>query len=475
MYTFEKVISELLKHDDEAVQSYFSCYQEHIDKSIKIIKARVEIEKIQDFAKKFWWALEKQPYTRSDDIYFIKRSDESYGLWKHRLHTGGFFYMQEVAASLPVQMIDIRPGDIVLDMCAAPWGKSVQLHDKGAFVVSNEVSGSRIVSLQHNLNRTWCIASCVSSLQGGNRGNISHELFNHVLVDTPCSWEGTGFKSDDGLKRWREDNIHKIARLQKELLLSAIKACKVWWTVIYSTCTINPRENELVVADALEKYWEYVSLENVEIENKSPWIISREEKEIVSLDNANKLARFRPHIQKTWWFFIAKFIKTQSFPQHPLKKLNNWATTSQLDISDKLQEKIREQLLHDYGIIIDTDKYLFVSSPKQIYLTDRRYMNIHEAFPMEKAGVPVFKWDNNNNLRPLHWLWNCLWRLATKNKIEILEKDLQRYSDWFDLTFSDYADTYKAYTGYVILTYQDMWFSVGKIVNDTIKNKYSKS
>ncbi len=474
MYTFERVISELLQSNEIDIKAYFSCYQAPISKSIKILTSRISNSEFLSLAGQYWWTLNKQQYTENDDVYYIKRDDDTVGLGKHRLHTWGFFYMQEVAASLPVQMLDIQPWEIVLDMCAAPWGKSVQIHDKGWFVVSNEISWSRVISLQHNLNRTWCVGSCVSSLQGGNRWNIAHEIFDHVLVDAPCSWEGTGFKSDDWLKRWREDNIHKIARLQKELLLSAIKACKVWWTIVYSTCTINPWENELVIADALTKYWEYISIANVEINNKSPWIQSREGNRILSDSDVNKVARFWPHIQQTGGFFIAKFQKTHTFPLHVLKKNQDNKQESNLDISANLQEKISKFLLDEYGIVIDKEKFLFVSSPKQIYLTDIRYTKIHNTFPIAKVWVPILKRDKTD-LRPLHGLWNCLGSIATKNVIALHEKDLQRYSDGFDLPFDEYETDYQWYSGYVLLTQEKRWLSVGKITNNTIKNKYSKS
>lgn len=154
------------------------------------------------------------------------------------MHQAGFFYMQEVAASLPSQVLNVEAGDLVLDMCAAPGGKSVQLGDRLltadgrkpsdsiGLIVSNEVSGSRLVSLQHNLNRCGIYPTAVTSMDGIAFGTVLPEFFDKVLVDAPCSGEGTGFKSDAGTKRRREEDIQKIARLQQQLLFSAINACK---------------------------------------------------------------------------------------------------------------------------------------------------------------------------------------------------------------------------------------------------------
>ena len=111
-------------------------------------------------------------------------------------------------------------------------------------LVSNEMSSSRIVALQHNLNRTGSYNTAVTKLDGKEFGSLLPEFFDAVLVDAPCSGEGTGFKSDAGTKRWREDKVLEIAHLQLSLLASAIHSCKVGGEIIYATCTLNPRENE---------------------------------------------------------------------------------------------------------------------------------------------------------------------------------------------------------------------------------------
>lgn len=473
MYTFESMISELLQNNKEDINLYFSCYQNAIGKSIKIIKNKIDIDDFLHMSQKYWWTLQKQKFTPNNDVYYITREDTSSWLGKHWLHNSWFFYVQEVAASLPAQFLPVKKWDIVLDMCSAPGWKAVQISDMEWYVVSNEVNSSRIVPLQYNLNRIWVYNSTVTSIQWWNRWNILPNFFDHVLVDAPCSWEGTWFKSDDGFKRWREDTIHKIARLQKELLSSSINACKVWGTIVYSTCTINPWENEWVVSYALELFWDSIELEHIDINNSSSWITHWEDKEILSKENAQKVCRFWPHIQQTGGFFIAKFKKKSVASSQQSEKKEIHTLISQLDISPKLQEKMTIILKQDYGIDINPNEYFFISSQKQIYLTSPLYLQLHGNIRTEKTWVPIFKW-NKDELIPLHWLGNCLGHLATKNRLSLPEDVLQKYSEWGDIPVNSEWWIMNNDNKYVVLTYKDYWISVGKVVDGYIKNKFIK-
>lgn len=470
-YSFESMISELLQHNKKDIDVYFSCLHQSLDKSIKIISSRIDISSFEKFATTYWWTLEQPILVDNSDVRYVHRNIVKEWLGKHWLHSWWLFYVQEVAAWIPARFIPSKQWDIVLDMCAAPGWKSVQIADTWAFVVSNEISSSRIVPLQHNLNRTGMRKSCITSLQWGNRWNTVPNFFDHVLVDAPCSGEGTGFKSDDGIKWRQQDNVLKIARLQKEILASAIKACKPWGTIIYSTCTINPRENEQVVAFALEKFGDVITLDNVAIPWKSNWVSSWEWETLLSVENAQKVARFWPHIQKTWWFFIAFFTK-----KSPTEYRENISKNipSQLDISQSLQDKVSTLLNQDFGISINPLDHLFVSSQKKIFLTHPDYKKIHDKIYIEKTWIPIYKINNNWERSPLHGLGQCLGHLATKNILDIWLDHIQKYSEWFDITYEEAFGIVTTKNRYCIIKVDNYAISVGKIVDGTIKNKFIK-
>lgn len=477
---YPQMITELLMHNKDAVDAYFSCYQEPLEKSIKIIQHKISSKELFTIAEKEGWTLTDPMLIKNGDVYYIQRENAQQWLWKHWLHAWGFFYMQELAASLSAPFIDIQAWDIILDMCAAPWWKSAQLADKLLctrspwMIVCNEINNKRVVSLQHNLNRTSMYNTCITNMQGWVFGNLTPEFFNHVLVDAPCSGEWTWFKSAAGTKRRREENVHKIAVLQKEILCSAIKACKVWWNIVYSTCTINPWENEFVVQYVLEKYGSVLEIENIDIVGKSSGIPSRHWSSLLTESDSQKVARFWPHIQHTWGFFIAKLRKKASVTWATSTSITHKKPQSQLHFSQSFQEFVADILLTDFGIVVDTKKHFFVSSQKQIYLTTPLFPDIHDKLDVAKTGIPIFKWNNDKDVRPLHGLGNTLWGLATKNTYTLPEESLQRYSEWFDIPYDTTRQQLTTSHKYGILLYKDRGFSIWKFTDGTIKNKFMK-
>lgn len=143
-------------------------------------------------------------------------------------------------------------------------------------VVANDINPKRLKSLMHNLNQGNCRNSCITKLNGFSFGKILPNVFDHVLVDAPCSGEGTAYKSDFALKHRNQAEINKMAGTQFQLLISAIKAVKPGGSVIYSTCTINPYENETLVARVLEHFGDCVELIAVPTLDTAPGLIDKD-------------------------------------------------------------------------------------------------------------------------------------------------------------------------------------------------------
>lgn len=116
---YKQLIEKLLPDATER-EAFFACYHDLLPKSIKIIKHKISSEDLISYTKGEGWELTRPPFIDNNDSWYIKRENDSLALGKHWLHTAGFFYIQEVAASLATNSLDIQPGDIVLDMCAAP-------------------------------------------------------------------------------------------------------------------------------------------------------------------------------------------------------------------------------------------------------------------------------------------------------------------------------------------------------------------
>jgi 16S rRNA (cytosine1407-C5)-methyltransferase len=470
---FLDMISQLLHGDKQAVASYTACQSQPLSKTITIMESRIFKPDFFSYTQKAHRSLTSMDHIGTKDSYSVQREDITSGLWKHRLHTCGYMYIQESAASMPPHFLIIPPGWLVLDMCAAPGGKSTQIADTLLktsvpwLVVCNEINAARRAPLQSNINRMWAYNTAITHITGEKFGILLPDTFDAVLIDAPCSGEGTGFKSDAWTKRRREETIHSIARLQKELIISGINACKPWGSIVYATCTLNPWENEYIVKHALDYFGDAIKLCPIDLPPKTSGITTRGEDIILSPEQAWCVARFWPHIQKTGGFFIAAFRKkeqAQSERNRPRPHGN-----STLDTSPRLQQTIANALQDDFGITINASQYFFVATDKQVYVTSPCYMHIHNTIHIEKTGIPIYKKWPRGELRPLHGLGQVLWTQATHHLFPITAEQLQIYSEWYDLDIPD-----SSARGFCIITIDGRWVSVGKITGTTLKNKFQK-
>ncbi|MDH4212191.1 MAG: NOL1/NOP2/sun family putative RNA methylase [candidate division WOR-3 bacterium] len=180
-----------------------------------------------------------------------------YRLGRHIAHNLGLIYVQEVASMIPVVVLDPQGGEVVLDMCAAPGSKTTQIaqmmNNRG-LLIANEISRKRIRGLIHNIKRCGLINEAVISISGQKVHRVFDNYFDRILVDAPCSAEGTIRRSKAVLYHWGIKNIKRMSRIQIGLAVSGFRALRPGGTMVYSTCTIAPEENEMVISYLLEKF-----------------------------------------------------------------------------------------------------------------------------------------------------------------------------------------------------------------------------
>ncbi len=236
-------------------------------KSIRANGLKCSPQELGDWGMKKGWILDAVPWCR--EAFFIDRVDREEALGKDLLHLLGYFYMQEASSMLPVELLSPVVGDVVLDMSAAPGSKSTQIasrieirsqhHDavdqiKSGLVVTNDVQEKRIWSLVTNLQRCGVTSAIVTRKVGQWFAGHMTEVFDKVLCDAPCTAQGTIRKDSDALTYCSMENVGKMSTLQRDLLESAVHACKVGGRIVYSTCTLTPEENEKVVLEVLSKF-----------------------------------------------------------------------------------------------------------------------------------------------------------------------------------------------------------------------------
>ncbi|MFA4953295.1 MAG: RsmB/NOP family class I SAM-dependent RNA methyltransferase [Candidatus Pacearchaeota archaeon] len=210
-------------------------------------------------------------------------------------HLIGYYYIQELASMLPTIALDVKEGELVLDLAASPGSKTTQMSasmNNTGTIIANEVSLGRIKILASNLERcgvTNCIitrkdgvAFCerikkymrlpseaskevaVQELEESRRKPTGCLQFDKILVDAPCSGEGTLRSTPKTYQMWNPKTIFNLSRLQKSLVASAIEILKPNGVLVYSTCTHAPEENEEVVDFILEKFPE-IKIEKIEL------------------------------------------------------------------------------------------------------------------------------------------------------------------------------------------------------------------
>ncbi len=179
---------------------------------------------------------------------------------KHPYYYAGLYYIQEPSAMTPASLLPVEKGDRVLDICAAPGGKSTELGARlggEGLLVSNDISNSRAKALLKNIELLGIRNALVVSEAPNKLSEYFPEYFDKILIDAPCSGEGMFRKSPAIMKNWEQYGVGYYNKLQKEIILFAAKMLKPGGYMLYSTCTFSPEENEGTIAYLLEEYPEF--------------------------------------------------------------------------------------------------------------------------------------------------------------------------------------------------------------------------
>ncbi|WP_340022659.1 RsmB/NOP family class I SAM-dependent RNA methyltransferase [Paenibacillus sp. FSL K6-1096] len=176
---------------------------------------------------------------------------------KHPYYHAGLYYIQEPSAMAPVELLDVQPGDRVLDLCAAPGGKSTQIAAKlqgEGLLVTNDLHPERTKALAKNLELYGVRNGIVLNESPERIAAAFPRFFDRILIDAPCSGEGMFRKDEDMVRQWEPETPDKYAEMQREILQTAATALKPGGTMVYSTCTFAPEEDEELVAGFLASH-----------------------------------------------------------------------------------------------------------------------------------------------------------------------------------------------------------------------------
>jgi len=176
---------------------------------------------------------------------------------KSPLHESGAYYLQEPSAMSVVPHLDIKEGDKVLDMCAAPGGKSTyilsKLNDTG-LLVSNEINSTRIRALGENLERFGARNCIITNTDSNNLRKVFTGYFDKIVIDAPCSGQGMFRKDEVAIEDWSYAKVLECQSIQKDIIRDGYDMLKNGGVLVYSTCTFAKEENEDVINEFISEY-----------------------------------------------------------------------------------------------------------------------------------------------------------------------------------------------------------------------------
>ena len=293
-------------------EDFFETVKKPCPISIRCNTLKISPDELKQRLENKGWTLDC-PFPDFPEIMLIKNQLQPGELGKAIEHLLGYYYVQELCSMLPPLALNPKSGDIVLDLAAAPGSKTTQiaaLMQNQGTIIANDKDIGRVRILAANLERVGASNTIITRHDGvilcEKLKNLRFK-FDKILLDLPCSGEGNIRSNPKTYLMWNLRMIQKLSRLQKKLAASSVSLLKQGGTLVYSTCTHTPEENEGVVSFLLERF--PLELVSVSLPLKCRPGIKQWGSDSFN-KNIEKACRVYPQDNNTEGFFLAKFIKT---------------------------------------------------------------------------------------------------------------------------------------------------------------------
>lgn len=399
-------------------------------------------------------------YKNHDNIFIVENQLTETNLSETISHITGGIYIMNVSSILTAKIVsklipkNVQDNPLILDISSAPGGKTSAISDyigRKGVIIANEISHTRLKSLNFNLERNGCYNVLTTSLDGRVLNKYMENNIDVILLDAPCSNENKFFRDKAAQTSWSKQSIEKMAKLQKELITSAYKCLKEGGVLIYSTCTMNINENEEIIKYLLstDKTAELVDIND--IDQSSEYGLSGDS----HIDEF--VARIMPSDSVDAFFIAAIRKKGEIDCAYINESCEKKSDTQRKFFDDYFNDNFVENIS-----IIEADNRGYVK-PKDI---DSRYEFINKL-KFSRRGLNLYRLAKTELYLQSQSLWE-FGRLVSKERIsEIDYNDAKLFLKGFDLHISNnYNGNCMFYNGIPVGT--------TKLLGDIAKNKLDR-
>lgn len=443
---FLSKMKDLLKDEYD---DFLKSYEEPKIQGLRVNTLKVSID---DFLNISPFQLERIPWVNGGFFY---HGEDRPG--KHPYHEAGLYYIQEPSAMAVAEMVDPQPGEKVLDLCAAPGGKSTHLAAKmkqQGLLLTNEIYPARAKILSQNVERMGIKNAVVTNESPAKLADRFPNFFDRILVDAPCSGEGM-FRKDPGAREeWSLENVAACAERQLDILGHAATMLRSGGRLVYSTCTFSPEENEGVISQFLNQDSRF-KIEDVQVyegfdHGRKDWV-----KEGAA--NIEKTIRIWPQQVRGEGHYIAVLRKTED--EEPTK----W----KYDQGLKDQKQLKDFFQFTKETLMDTPKGEFVIFGDQLYMLPEGMLslkNLKVIRPGWHLGT-----IKKNRFEPSHALALSLKGDEVKNRWS-LDKNSPEILAYLK------GESIKAegQKGWYLVEVDGYSIGWGKLADDVLKNHFPK-
>ncbi len=437
---FVKRMKELLKHEYTDFEKALN------EKSVRAFRVNTDKLSVCDFEKLNAFQVEKIPFVENG-FYF---EYDKIGL--HPYHHAGMIYVQEPSAMAPVECVDIKPDWHIVDMCAAPGGKSTQLKNKipNGVLVSNEIIPSRCKTLTGNIERLGLHDTVTTCMDTSRLADAFEGSFDLVMCDAPCSGEGMFRKDDTAVLEWSEENVAMCASRQAEILDNAARLVKSGGYIVYATCTFSLQENEMTVDSFLKRHQNFRLCKATQrvCEHTSDGIAFGD----CETPNINYCRRFYPHKQRGEGQFMAVLLNTD-------EPIDKHSTPKKVEKSERAVVEFLNDTLNEYDL-----SHLSLNGNTPVYFTPDFDTKGAKLF---SKGITIGE-IRKNYILPHHQFFMAMGKYF-KRKIELSvdSDELKKY-----LCGEEIPTT--SNNGWAVVMVDGCAIGGAKVVNGVAKNHYPK-